>query len=152
MYDTHELAWAAGFIDGEGCFGVYGPYKTCCVSAVQVDRYVLDRLHKILGVGNVTGPDDNGYKGVYKYQVAGFQNTQHVYCLLFPYLSPVKREQGRKCLKIQIAFEQTRVRLRRKKPEHGTISMYSNQKCKCKKCCLANYYYRRERRDKGLEK
>jgi hypothetical protein len=44
--DTHELAWAAGFFDGEGCvtFRRTGIWTSICMSVSQADRGPLDRF------------------------------------------------------------------------------------------------------------
>lgn len=51
-----ELAWAAGFMDGEGSFMIqqgtnrYGNLQHCCkVSAAQVSRVPLEKLLKLFG-------------------------------------------------------------------------------------------------------
>jgi len=109
--ETHEFAWAAGFIDGEGSFcflpgkrtksgSIHGGIK---FSVAQVDRRVLDRLHKALGgFGNVNGPHGpytNGPRlGQYQYQVSNFERVQQIVCLTWKYLSPIKREQAKKAL------------------------------------------------------
>ena len=61
MTDT-DLAWAAGFIDGEGCITILVDRgrHTAAITVGQVNRRPLDRLQEILG-GSV-GPckDDKG--------------------------------------------------------------------------------------------
>lgn len=47
MIATAEIFWAAGFIDGEGCFS---SERHCpVVSAVQKERWPLDRLQRLFG-------------------------------------------------------------------------------------------------------
>lgn len=46
---TKELAWAAGFLEGEGCFSVRGDYHIACISASQVNPEPLQTLHSIFG-------------------------------------------------------------------------------------------------------
>jgi len=58
MIGRERLAWAAGFIDGEGCIGVYsvGANRTSYalkLAVEQTDRRPLDMLAEILGVGRV---------------------------------------------------------------------------------------------------
>ena len=55
-----ELAWAAGVIEGEGCFS-YHPAKGGRKAYVRIqvgmtDLDILQRLHSISGVGVVNGP------------------------------------------------------------------------------------------------
>lgn len=58
MPTSIELAWAAGFLEGEAWFGCAGK-RSIVVKAAQVNREPLDRLKSILG-GNITGPIDRG--------------------------------------------------------------------------------------------
>lgn len=99
-----ELAWAAGFLDGEGCFstmtnrrGKVRNYPLLTIS--QRERYVLDRFMKAVGEGYVNGPynKDKG-AGAYYYRVNGYEKVLRVAKLLWPYLSPVKRAQARRVL------------------------------------------------------
>ena len=93
-----ELAWAAGFFDGEGSTNISktrtGWYLR--ISIIQNDREVLDRFHKALaGLGKVTGPNQYSYNKNpwYSYSLTG-SKAHEALNLLFPYLSSVKREQA----------------------------------------------------------
>jgi hypothetical protein len=49
---TRELYWAAGFLEGEGCFSSYdrgGRVRNMQVTAVQVQRHPLEMLQEIFG-------------------------------------------------------------------------------------------------------
>jgi hypothetical protein len=65
IVSSEEVAWAAGFFDGEGTTGTYRDGSTTTkrcriqISASQNDREVLDRFAMIVGVGKVGGPYDN---------------------------------------------------------------------------------------------
>ena len=48
--NVNDLHWAAGFIDGEGCFCRCG--RTISASAVQVDKWHIDKLYNFFG-GNI---------------------------------------------------------------------------------------------------
>lgn len=99
-----ELAWAAGFIDGEGCFGfytykqkprltVYGMLK---LDVSQAHQEPLDRLFQVLGVGHVTGPHirkNPKWSPIYHFQVYGFSDIQRISELLSPWLCSIKRTQ-----------------------------------------------------------
>lgn len=98
--DREELAWAAGFIDGEGSFGIQkgnGKRKDLpFFSAGQVDRRVLDRLCVALEVGKVYGPyttknpNENDY---HYFRVTGRKKVIQIASMVWPWLSHVKREQ-----------------------------------------------------------
>lgn len=51
---TTEIAWAAGFIEGEGCVQVTN-FKSIVLSAVQISREPLDRLVRLFG-GTICRP------------------------------------------------------------------------------------------------
>src|SRR5262245_46842477 len=50
---NEELAWVAGFLEGEGCFVLHkadrGKYAYARVRAYQVEKWPIDRLHQLLG-------------------------------------------------------------------------------------------------------
>ena len=92
--DTHELAWAAGFFDGEGSsyFQLesekHNPQLR--LSLPQRDKRNLDRFNKaVLKLCNPSSRSD----GVDFLKTHQFENTQAVIALLWKYLSPAKREQ-----------------------------------------------------------
>ena len=102
---NEELAWAAGFIDGEGCFGFY-TYKqkprTTLYGMVKLDvsqanREPLDRLQKALGVGNVSGPHKRKnpkWSPIFHLQVYGIADLQHAIDALSPWLCSIKKTQA----------------------------------------------------------
>lgn len=57
VVNREELAWAAGFFDGEGCFSYTAKAGFATVTIGQVDRRVLDRFQEAIGgVGKIYGP------------------------------------------------------------------------------------------------
>ncbi len=50
--ETRELHWAAGFLDGEGCFSHNRPGEPVLTACQASDPELLMRLHKLFG-GNV---------------------------------------------------------------------------------------------------
>ena len=103
MTFSHEvnLAWAAGFIDGEGCFVHVKTHRPngkmysdgVRLSAAQVNKEPLERLQKILG-GKIYGP----YKVKNNINARPFyqwvtKNNAPCLELLLPYLSSPKLEQ-----------------------------------------------------------
>lgn len=90
MSDT-EIAWAAGFFDGEGCTAQHTKgYIRIYIS--QKGRECLDRFRESVGgLGNVYGPDK---RGIYAYAVSRRETVFAVLNILWPYLSTPKREQA----------------------------------------------------------
>lgn len=101
MTKKENLAWAAGFFDGEGSSGCYrvGKYETFYLrlSIAQNDRKVLDKFQKTVGLGSVLGPY-NG-KGnshpYYSFQVQSVELVKQVMDLIWPWLGVAKKEQFR---------------------------------------------------------
>lgn len=92
-----ELAWAAGFIDGEGHTGAretkWGTYQWS-IQVHQKGREPLDRLQKILG-GKVY---KTGRAGIYKWSIQKKQDVVNTLEKLWPYLTDVKKDQAIKVL------------------------------------------------------
>jgi hypothetical protein len=100
-----ELAWAAGFVDGEGHFGFHPTNVkkisgTAVLDANQIDRRVLDRLRRYLGMGHINGP----YKyrkndsPIYTFRIYGFEHVQAAVAMLWPWLGEVKKLQAKTAL------------------------------------------------------
>jgi hypothetical protein len=98
--DREELAWAAGFFDGEGCFSFSVAGRYVCVSLSQTDREPLDRFKAAVGIGRVLGPYDFRKndrwvrKPQYVYRVNGYERVQAIAALLWSWLGSVKRQQA----------------------------------------------------------
>lgn len=106
-----EIAWAAGFFDGEG--SVFVNHKKAiggttgkvyiinspCLSVSQVDRRPLDRFATAVGGRIPTGPykprsaSSNSY---YKWDASGRPSVHRVLVQLWDYLSEPKREQAQR--------------------------------------------------------
>ena len=105
--NREELAWAAGFVDGEGHFGLHlsqgkksRPYGAITLNVAQKDRQVLDRFQAALGVGKVYGPYSHGAKPTkyFAFFSHNFEHTQAAIAMLWPWLSLVKRLQAKQTL------------------------------------------------------
>lgn len=106
-----EVAWAAGFFDGEGNVSVTNKRlnsRTIMVQIGQVDREVLDRFKAAVGgVGNVNGPYDRtrssgnpNHRPYFQYSCSNKDGVQHIIDTLWPYLSSPKREQIEHCIDV----------------------------------------------------
>lgn len=100
-----ELAWAAGFFDGEGNFGARlnnvrrgkGAYWTVQLRITQHHPEVLHRFRAaVKGVGKVYGPYERPYKDrtTTKWVYAAYGWDAHaVAAMIFSFLGTVKRTQ-----------------------------------------------------------
>lgn len=99
VHSEIELAWAAGFFDGEGCFkgartnGI-SDTKYGRVSISQKDPEVLYRFKSAVGgLGSVNGPygkNGDSHCPMWYYAAAGKSQVVTICNLLRPYLSSIK--------------------------------------------------------------
>jgi hypothetical protein len=114
MSNETELAWAAGFFDGEGCTTIIKRKKEAhhnerwyiCVSVGQSEPTTLQRFCDAVGVGSVQGPwertpstkkdgSPSPRKPNWEFRVVT-SKAQEAMDKLWPYLSNIKREQYRR--------------------------------------------------------
>lgn len=112
MSEETELAWAAGFFDGEGSVyirhtkrhkggnGKDYPLLTVEISVTQVRPEPLERFKKLFDFGKLGGPYKSSQKNAkphYRWNTAGRPSVLKVAEALWPYLSIPKKEQFEKC-------------------------------------------------------
>ena len=126
VLNREQLAWAAGFMDGEGHFGVQTrlnknrktPYSHLILRACQIDIRVLEKLNSILPGGHIHGPylAPNRQNPVWAFQISTFEKVQPAVAILWPWLGPVKRIQAKKALlNIQKYYQRPKVKPGRKR-------------------------------------
>lgn len=96
----YELAWAAGFFDGEGCTTARyvksdrirpGDLR---IAVVQTDLEVLRRFHRaVLGCGSIRTRRVARGKPMWVWCAQSFEEAQAVVALLWLFLSEPKRRQ-----------------------------------------------------------
>ena len=109
MSEETELAWAAGFFDGEGCIWARKPQKhsrsKVYLGVNQIDNRPLERFMKAVGAGhmkgpylaNRTGPSKGNEKPVWYWNCYPQEEVEKVLAKLFPYMSEPKKEQAMTC-------------------------------------------------------
>ena len=150
--NTHELAWAAGFFDGEGCTS-FRPAQTrkrsraVCVSIAQISVQPLERFRAAVGGLGAVASDGTTSSGKAKYvfRVASFEAVQAIIAMLWKWLSGPKRAQAIEALR---RFHAVSVRPMAREAKHGTVSRYSSTKhqCRCAACRAAYAEYHRNHR------
>lgn len=94
MPNETDYAWAAGFLDGEGCLGVYvgSGYGGCKTHVVRVSvsstsREVVEHLQGIIG-GSVTvkSHQREGWSQGYQLQISRAAAVVHALEMLMPYI------------------------------------------------------------------
>lgn len=109
--DRHELSWAAGLFEGEGCIthaghkGRVQPRLVLCTS----DGDVLDRFYRAIGCrGTVRerrewAAKQAHHKIAHEWYVSRFEDVQHILCLLWTGLGARRRERARDILCAAVA-------------------------------------------------
>ena len=103
-----ELAWAAGFFDGEGSVGTYfcdrrhkmyggKPQKNIIMSVSQKDIRPLLRFQEAIGFGEIR--ERKLVNKASEWRVQRFELVQQTCCLLWNWLSEPKREQIEQALR-----------------------------------------------------
>lgn len=102
-----ELAWAAGFFDGEG--------TTCCIqrkgrkdgyrismSIPQVHIGPLERFHKVVAGGRIClrNARSERAQACYVWQAQSYDECKKVRDLLEPYWTDIKKEQASKAFEV----------------------------------------------------
>jgi hypothetical protein len=91
---TPELiAWAAGFIEGDGHIGRNSTSQE--VDVTQKQRWPLDRLGELFG-GSIYQIHNQGVlkRSYWRWRVTG-ENARALMHLIYPYLSPEKQSHAR---------------------------------------------------------
>src|SRR4051812_35629251 len=100
--NREDLAWAAGFFDGEGTVRFKPDRRggknsgTVAMSVHQVRREPLVRFQRALGgMGKIGGPYPTGRENpILSWYATGWKNSQAIVAMLWPFLSVPKREQA----------------------------------------------------------
>jgi len=98
-----DLAWAAGLFEGEGCFSTrhYSRDRSLLAKIKMSDEAVVSKFHKVIKVGNVTGP----YlalkkKPVWIWQVGSFEGVQHTISSLWNWLGTRRRTRAKELINL----------------------------------------------------
>lgn len=93
--NTHELAWAAGFFDGEGCTHFHTTQENFSLSIAQKDPRVLRRFQNLFPCTVVRSyRSRERYYNLYR--TAKFEHVQFIIAAMWKYLGDAKREQYKK--------------------------------------------------------
>ena len=98
--NAYEVAWAAGFFDGEGSTLIRRQSRTpqVAVQVAQTDPRALERFKAAVGgLGNITGPykaKSIRHKEKWSFSAASFEQAQAILATLWRFLGPVKRQQA----------------------------------------------------------
>lgn len=104
-WERVPLAWAAGFMDGDGCF-MFGQ-SHAAVTILQTDSEPLIRFRDTVGCGSIYGPRAQAgrlnRKPVWRFQATGLERGQAIASMLWPWLGRAKREQAERLMLLEAA-------------------------------------------------
>ena len=141
MAPDTEVAWAAGFFDGEGntCASrTRGKVRSIHMSVSQCERSPLERFVEAVGHGIIHGPyarNGGTTRPIWTVRINGRPKVAEVLELLRPYLCEFKIAQAEEYL--AMAPEP------RKLQGHGTDGCYQRG-CRCDLCVVARSEARRK--------
>jgi hypothetical protein len=98
--DESDLAWAAGFFDGEGTVGYTEAGGYVGVSIEQISLEPLRLFRDVVGVGHFNGPYVRGGNGrwtkreIYYFKAYRQAEVIRVVRALWPYLGTIKQAQA----------------------------------------------------------
>lgn len=96
--DIIDLAWLAGFLEGEGSFHTSKTYA--CISAHSCDKDVLDRAASLIGATVYTHPGSAlSKKSSWQFRLARRNDVKAVCLLVRPFMGDRRTEQIDKILK-----------------------------------------------------
>jgi LAGLIDADG endonuclease len=107
-----ELAWVAGFLEGEGTFGCNArtskenpglPFPRVQMTADSTDEDVIRHLHQ-LADGRVAGPYNTGHKPVWRWRLSRKAEIKVLCTALLPLMG---RRRARQVTLILTAIEAT---------------------------------------------
>ncbi|MDP9245222.1 MAG: hypothetical protein M3O64_01095 [Chloroflexota bacterium] len=110
--DEHELAWAAGFFDGDGWAALSQQKGRLTGQArAQINQSSLDgvpavltRFHDAVGVGRVSGPTiEEGREPLYRWVASSRTDVRQTGRLILPWLSGQKRRQFNAAVGLSLA-------------------------------------------------
>lgn len=118
MIRTVDLYWAAGFLEGEGCFHSSQKYHSI-IRATQVQGEPIKRLVALFG-GHLTGPKPNGrppnHQPIHEWTLSGV-GGRGLMMSLYALMSPRRQEQIRVSLAYWLAAPD-RIADRRRRATH----------------------------------
>jgi hypothetical protein len=94
-----EFAWACGLFEGEGTAWTDGAARRVAIG--MVDRDVLERFQRAVGVGRIRGPYAPGARSkqeMFHWEVCAWLDVVPLLERMLPMLSPRRQEQAAKVL------------------------------------------------------
>ena len=105
MITETDVAWAAGFFEGEGCIKATKKGRFDAISLNNTDKDVIERFVDIVNYGNVNGPYKSGgrkhkptYKPHWAWVVGKKSEVKRILEMFLPYLGKRRRQRAEQAL------------------------------------------------------
>ena len=106
--NREELAWAAGFFDGEGYVGIRDNKKDYTtrptLKVTSTDKDMVERFQAAIGgIGRFRGPIPNGGLGtkpIYEWGTRKFEHVQAVIAMLHSFMCSRRKARMEECLQL----------------------------------------------------
>ena len=104
MNDEVQVAWAAGFFEGEGCIKTQkANYQAICIN--NTDKDVIERFVSIVNYGNLNGPyKSNGrkhkptHKPYWSWEISKKSEVKRILEMFLPYLGKRRSQRAEQAL------------------------------------------------------
>lgn len=100
MTDSSMIAWTAGLLEGEACFGMYpdkrSNYIACRIHVESIDLDVLERLKSHFGgrIHENNAPSKpKHYKRSWRWQLSKQQDVYTLLCVIYNYMSNRRKKK-----------------------------------------------------------
>lgn len=110
--NREDLAWAAGFFDGEGSTSAikrtWGnpprskSYVRMSIRQKAVNREVLDKFCRITGLGKVGSSVETACGPMHHWYLQRYEHCQALLAMLWPWLGTAKKQQAIKRLREEL--------------------------------------------------
>jgi hypothetical protein len=145
-----DLAWVAGYLEGEGFFFIQTSakgYIRVGIGACSCDKDVLERLHVLVSRSRLQGPylhsTNFGSKPHWRWVLQIREDTIELARELRPLMGARRQEQIDRLLEHH--ERHPKIRRRATQMAHGTRTLFGRG-CRCYPCRSAENRYQRERR------
>lgn len=116
-YNSDDLAYAAGFLDGEGCFSVNENRWVIAIAASNTNKPVIEWLHRMFGgtMHRHYRPRRENHRAIYTWQAVR-NDAAEVCAIIVPYLKE-KAPQALTLIAIHQTMRRSSLRGNKLKPE-----------------------------------
>ena len=102
MITETDVAWAAGFFEGEGCIKAQKNGRFEVLSLNNTDKDVIERFVNIVNYGNLCGPYTTKKKPTYKpywsWAVGKKAEVKRILEMFLPYLGKRRKQRAEQAL------------------------------------------------------